>query len=325
MIKIYSLFYHDKLSSKMKPVNLPKTQDSPNEIYLKIASLLQSSLKRYGYDHKVLTNDGSIFDIYNEKNDIKIKYEVIPLKWKFPPHIDFYSAHFKLELFEIFASGLMGDKILLLDLDMVATSSFKDIISNLSNLGNDVLVYYDVGNIEFDFNLKKKHAHAISSLCNQNDINKNFFWAGGEFIYGSPESFSTLNNVCKTIIPKYLSSLGSMPHIGDEMVVNAALREVSSNIECLEISVVMKKTSSIVRFWSAGTKLKLPRFKEYKGVGLFHFPADKEFLARMSNMAFDIGYFLNEYQKYLRKKSILRRLTYLFFNLFRPKRFPPRL
>lgn len=324
MIKIYSLFYHDKFSLNIRPVNSNNKEVNPYIIYLKMASLLQSSLKAYGYDHKVITNDGSIFDIYNNNNEIKIKYEKVPLTWKFPHYIDFYSAHFKLELYKIFASGLMGEKILLLDIDMVATSYFKDILSSLSDLDSNCLVYYDVSNVEFDSKLKKAHMYAISNLCKINENIENFFWAGGEFIYGTPESFSTLNKACESVIPKYLSSINSMPHIGDEMVTNVGLRKVSGVVKCFEINNIMSKTA-LVRFWSAGTVIKLPRFNEYKHVSLFHFPADKEFLARMSEITFDIKYFLNEYKKHLFKKSILRRLIYLFFNLYRNKRFPPRL
>jgi len=322
MINIFSLFYSDRFSSIAKPVNSNRKHSNHNDIYLKNAFLLQKSLADVGIHYAVITNDGKLFDDFFQKYGYKINYQVVCFSWKIPTNIKFYGAHFKLELFEKFGTGAFGEKILLLDLDMIATPKIKDLLTKLEDLKNNTLVYYNVASIEFDFQQKREHQNGVKIFTEK--VIPPFFWAGGEFIFGSVDCFKNLSLACKNILPVYFSYCDRLPHVGDEMVVNVVFNQLKGSINLTEVGQ-LGLINPVVRFWSAGTSVDLPGFDSFKDVCLFHLPADKEFLSYQSSKDFNYKDILLNYRRLVFKKSLFRRIFYMFSNINSAKRYPPKL
>lgn len=323
MINIYSLFYSDKFSTQKTIVNSHKDTKDPTDVYLKNAFVLQQSLNANGFGHQVLTNDGDIFDKFSKNYGRQISYIELPFSWKIPRDIKFYGAHFKLEVFQHLGTGLFGEKILFIDLDMIASPSFRDMAKILESLQSEVIVYYDVSKIEFSDDLAIKHMSAIEFLS-ERDCNRKF-WAGGEFIFASAPGYKVLSECCVELMPKYLDNYEVMPHVGDEMIMNAAINLVSNKYKCIDVDS-LQMGNPVVRFWSAGTAKRLERFSSYTDVSLYHFPADKDFIARHFNDKYNFQGLIKMYRKSLLVKSILRHIFYVIKRIVvGTKRYAPRL
>ena len=322
MIKIYSLFYSDSSSIGRALENGNNATKDTREIYLKNAYLLQRSLAEVGFDHQVLTNDGSAFDDFSQNYGCDISYIELPFTWEIPRNIKFYGAHYKLEAFHHIGSGSLGEKILFIDLDMVATPSFPALIKVMDTLDSKSILYYDVSPIELTDDLLNDHCQAIEFLSGKKLVEP--IWAGGEFIFASAAGFRALSESSLELMPNYFHNSETMPHVGDEMVLNSVINFLVAEWDFVEVGCLLAG-NPVVRFWSAGTAKKLNGFSKYTGVSLYHFPADKEFIGRHFNQPYDFLEFIQKYKKMLLIKSISRHIYYLMLKVLGLKRYAPKL
>jgi hypothetical protein len=129
-------------------------------------------------------------------------------------------------------------------------------------------------------------------------------WSGGEFLTGTPGFFSVLMEEIDRVYPRYLERIGSLFHVGDEIVVSAALERVRKN----GTYVADAGTLGIVgRFWNADLAHPQKPFDYFQRCFLVHLPADKEFLAYIATKDLSGISFAKEYTAYLRSaRNVLK-------------------
>ena len=87
-------------------------------------------------------------------------------------------------------------------------------------------------------------------------------WYGGEFVTGSASMFRAISSYIEMFWENYIQNIGSLVHIGDEMIMSAALN-------CMRLDgislVDYGKDGSVVRWWSSRTRHQQPPFDSDKG------------------------------------------------------------
>jgi hypothetical protein len=124
-------------------------------------------------------------------------------------------------------------------------------------------------------------------------------WYGGEFIAGPSEAFASLQKAIEECLPRYVPLIPELHHVGDEMVVSAAIhvaRRGGLKVENVGVS------GHIVRWWSAATLHRQRGLREIISASLLHLPADKSFLARDSGRQAGTQSFLDDYVRMYRMK-----------------------
>src|SRR5262245_61277001 len=118
--RIYGLLYIDAQGNKN--VNLRGAVD-PN-IYILCASLCLKTFRALGTVFRIITNNEEFVRRRLERlglDDIVVFGHDFPSI--VPKNIPFYTAHFKLDIFNAFGRGVFGERIGLIDLDTVLLRS----------------------------------------------------------------------------------------------------------------------------------------------------------------------------------------------------------
>jgi len=310
----FSLLYIDK--TKRASVNLSMRESDALQIYIADAITCSRSFRAKGIDFGLISNVPEWIE-----NQIKQHCgDNIPvLAGEFcrdvPPSVQFYPAHFKLDVFRSFGDGKFGNRIGLVDVDTVLLRSFSDQL-----LCEDALYVYDLTQeavastdqeiIKRDLSLLTK---AKEEAC----------WYGGEFIYGPASSFRVLSMAVEEVWPQYLANWRNLHHTGDEMVTSAAIAIIRrSGLRIIDVG----RSNTVRRWWSARTLQPQIALSKALTTSLLHLPSDKYFLADMSRQDFDPNKFLIEYEAYVRWKSILRKVLCAVDSVtFRRRKFAPTL
>ena len=135
----FSLLYLD--GSRNTSVNISTRGNDTSEIYIRNAITCSRSFRAQGIDFGVISNVPEWI-----RGQIKRHCgDSIPvLKGEFhrnvPPSVQFYSAHFKLDVFHSFGEGKFGSRIGLVDVDTVLLRSFSDQFF----FNEDALYVYDL-------------------------------------------------------------------------------------------------------------------------------------------------------------------------------------
>lgn len=123
---------------------------------------------------------------------------------------------------------------------------------------------------------------------------------------------------------KYTENLALLHHVGDETIVSAALQAIAlkQKVRLSNCGVANEvwPHPAIARWWSNRTKSPQTSFASAKKASILHLPADKEFLAAMSNENFDPEVFINRYESYLRRKLAVRHVINPLLNIRDRKR-----
>lgn len=227
-----------------------------------------------------------------------------------PQGIPFYSAHFKLDLFRAFGSGEFGRDVGLVDLDTVLLRGLpKCGALGVYDISDQVLPIYEQSRIAAD--VRKISGKSIPEAR----------WYGGEFVVGSAGMFRTISSYIEAFWGNYIQNVGTLAHIGDEMIMSAALN--CARLDGVSL-VDYGRDGSVARWWTSRTRHRQPPFDAVKGSALLHLPADKIFLARQAQNPFDSEIFLKKFRPYVRRKCLSRRILHLSEALLRkPKHFPP--
>jgi hypothetical protein len=195
----------------------------------------------------------------------------IPFETFVPHDIAFFQAHFKLDLIRIAAGGFLGRYPAIVDLDMLLLSEFSTPVRNLFStnlpcvyeISDQVMPAYGYERISKDLTV----VSGISSPL--------FKWYGGEFIAAPPEFYCELWKNIKLIYKNYLNNYTDLHHVGDEIVVSAALNRLTLEGNQLQ-DIGMYQ--GIGRWWSDPPLHPQRPLEWHKQCSLLHLPGDKYFL-----------------------------------------------
>lgn len=312
--KLYSLLHiHGNNKSN---VNLKSSISDALDTYILCGILLSKSCRKYNIDYSIITNEPEILE---ERIDV-LGGGVKVVRGNFfrdvPENINFYSAHYKLDVIKAFGDGDYGDNVGLIDLDMVLINDidFGEFLNDKSAL----FVYNITDQVEPAVGEKK----LLKSLQKMDvPVSKNPQWYGGEFIFGRKEVFHELYEKIQTYWINYTQCYGSLHHVGDEMIVTAALNDLKHvNYNIIDIgSALVVKQPVVARWWSSRTLGKQISLSQALTASFLHLPSDKKFLAKMARKDFKGKKFVLFYTMHAIVKIAPRQVLNIFDNIIMRK------
>ena len=306
--KYYSLLYIDQVRNRN--INLAAGSD-PIDIYLACASLCAKTFRLSGESFCLITNDTNEVQRRLERLGLgDLPFVSFEFLLQVPQEIPFYSAHFKLDLFRGFGSGEFGRRVGFVDLDTVLLRGLpKRGDLGVYDISDQVVPIYKQHRITADLN--KVSGKSIPEAR----------WYGGEFLSGSASMFRIISTYVEEFWENYIQNVASLVHVGDEMVMSAALN--CARLDGVSL-VDYGELGSVARWWTSRTQHQQHPFDAIKRSALLHLPADKLFLAKQAKSPFETEAFLRKFRAYARRRCIPRRILYLCEALLRePKQFPP--
>jgi hypothetical protein len=241
------------------------------QIYVKCIKLLCKSLQHQGFNLSVITNNKDFLSKFFDGFTI----EIIELKFtmKVPSGADFYSPHFKNEVYKYFAT--CGENyVALIDSDIVCVNKMP--LSFQNCIDNAIALYYDISN----------QVHPVFGndviLRDKRTVDKDAkvgIWAGGEFIAGPPQFFKELYKQVEDFSPDYFKNIKTFHHQSDEFLTSVAVEDgiLHQRYIILDAGVL----NIIGRYWNYPTVHSQPAFDVFKECFLLHLPANKKMLARI--------------------------------------------
>lgn len=278
------------------PVNLKRRRDVLS-IYVRCASLCARSANSLGSSFTLLTNrERRVHEIIAAQNLPPMRVREIPFSLDVPRGIQFYEAHYKLELLSIFGSGVFGERPALIDIDGLFLRQFRNSADfEVYDISEQVFPAYGRERVVADLELVAgRELHGAR-------------WYGGEYIRGSTEGFRRLSTYIESCWNCYKSLSSELHHFGDEIVTSAALN--CARLDGMEV-VDVGGIGEVARWWSLPTLSRHFSLEEAQEAAFLHLPADKEFLSA-SAANFDTNEILKMYRSYVRKRILSRRVQSL--------------
>lgn len=308
-VKMYGLLYFDPENDRH--VNMSSRQKTI-DIYLLCAANCSRLLRDLGVSFTLITNNRTL--LTERLLSLSISSLQV-LEYRFtlsvPAGVPFYSAHFKLELCNAFASGNFGKYVALIDIDTLPLRSLPV---------SDHLSAYEISDQIFPRYGRDVVVRDLEILAGKGLPDGR--WYGGEFVMGSADQFRVLAEFINECWPRYVANIGAVHHLGDEMVLSAALNLYSEKYRVADYGA----PGHVARWWSSRTFNKQATFKDVRNAALLHLPADKPFLATLVRNGENKYPILDAYEKHVRSKLLLRSLIPAYGLLGRlAKRFMPRL
>jgi hypothetical protein len=305
-LNAYGLLYIDPGNNRH--VNL-RSRHNAIDIYLLCAANCSRSFRQKSTPFTLITNKKSfLLERLNRLNIVDLEVAKHDFSLSVPTGIPFYEAHFKLALFDAFASGDSGSYVALVDIDTLLLRQVPT---------SEYLAALDISDQVFPAYGRDTVIRDLQIVTGQQLVDGR--WYGGEFVMGSSHQFSELASCVKFCWPRYVENIARTHHVGDEMVMSAALNLYSEKCRLTDYGILQ----NVARWWSSRTLNKQTTFANVRNVALLHLPADKPFIARL-----DITKQapLDEYQKYVRRKLLVRSIVPTL-GLFGPhqKKFNPRI
>jgi len=298
-VRLYSLLFIDSPSEI--PVNGFLGGLDPREAYVRCGARLFESCKAVGQEFSIITNNPDFVEFALSRIGSKCPVLCLDFHREIPQGILFRIAHFKLDVFRAFASGDFGERVGLLDLDMVQLASLD--MSDVRKLEDFDFVVYDLTEIE-RASYGREVVNGSFRIVDPSLVSSK--WFGGEFIIGSVSAFSALSEIIDEYWHNYLENLGTLHHSGDEMIVSCALNKLIDRGFLVADHLALAEDGDwVVRWWSIPTRSKQISLRRAFVAKFLHLPADKGFLSRLDNSVFRVGHF---------------RFMYLIFFLLRQPR-----
>jgi hypothetical protein len=286
-LTLYGMLYLDESDNINTNIKIKNFKDKI-DLYLSNAVTLARLLKDKGVNFILITND--LLAIKKNKNysELDLQVEEISFNTQVPPGIRFYSAHFKLDVLRCLAS-LPSKYVGLCDLDMICINSIPECL--MTQISQEEPLVYDISEQVTPAYGKDIITRDIEYILGDKSCGK---WYGGEFIAGTPDFFSTLTHEINQIYDRYIANIDKLHHVGDEAITTAALEKMQkSGIEITDAG----KLKIVGRFWSIKVLHEQKSFDWYKDCFLLHLPADKKFLASISQKTFvDVNEFTKEFR-----------------------------
>jgi hypothetical protein len=302
MINFYGLMYFS--SRDLNPNLSIKFIHNKNKIFCKNAENLSNSLTKQGLKFTLLTNNK-----IKCHNYLDSKIDVVEIKFnnllKYP--IKYNSAHYKIDVLKYLSEKQTMS--CLIDLDVVAINKIPNFFIRCKK--NKINMLYDL------HPKKKYHNRILNSLhiCNKSNNNVGKHWYGGEFIFATPKFFLQIyNEIIDKIYVNYIKNYDGLYHVGDEMLLNAAIQNLGKKISFIDIS----KKKIIVRYWSINTIEKQKNIQKFLNFFLLHLPADKKYLSKINILLLDYKEFKKFYLYYLNSvtKKIYNNLQFLYRKIY---------
>lgn len=306
---LYGLLYVDH--EHTRHANL-RGRLSPLSVYIACARLLATSAARHGLSLRIVTNQP---DIIREQLEVMGLPELATCTVRFdlaiPKGTPFYQAHFKLSVLEAFGRGELGSNVALIDLDAVILANLFEVSPQQS------LWVYDITST-----VPARYIRDLARLLGPHH-HRPLRWFGGEFLAGPSFAFARLSEKVTELMPSYLAGIDSFSHVGDEMIVSAALNVLGA--EGLDL-VDLGAAGLVSRWWSSRVGFAQPPFASSERAAVLHLPADKPFLMEQALAPADLENFASNYRTYVRPKLRLRALTNPMLNLIHNEhKYAPRL
>ena len=286
--------------SKAKELNF---HDRIN-IFLSCAALLNKSL---AYNHvgelNILTNDSKFVSSSLANLGCSINVIELTFSLQVPRDINFYSAHYKIDVFK-WLGNRPGDEVLfLLDNDMVCTGPMPQVLKNIMEADYTVkkfpMLIYNMPRYFGDRMVTDKQKVDSSQIHG--------LWAGGEFIAGTATAFAELYKEVVNIQDGYWNNYHSLFHQGDEMLTSVALENLfyRSSFPILDAHGL----GLVKRFWSILNNS--PYYKEHYWFA--HFPYDKGMISSLNLATINSNDdFIRSYKSYWRKLRIKKEVKKIF-------------
>lgn len=244
----------------------PNLAGSVLKTYLKNCVTLSRSLEKHGYSLVIITN---IKDYVFGKTGITCKE--IEFDLDLPDDIPFYSAHFKISVFNYFASLASSNYSILLDSDILCLRRLSMRTQRIISNGNPLL--YDISSQITNVYGENRIKNDKLKLSGR-DLNER--WIGGEFIGGDCEFYRKLVIQIDRIWPEYVNVWPTLHHVGDEMLTTVAVDMIEQDIDIIS-------NNEILRYWSVATMHKQVSITSLKKTAIVHLPSDKKILHLLAN------------------------------------------
>lgn len=266
---------------------LAENTNSNLSIYIKCCEALHNSLKNYGYNLIVLTNEKEVI----EQKSKTLKVQNIDFKLNIPSDIKFYSAHYKIDVFK-YLSEKEGYSILI-DCDVVCINNLP--LNMKKIISTNTPMCYDITNQRYPAYGREKLIKDKFTIMKKESIGN---WFGGEFISGDSSFFDAIYSLCMKYWDNYRLNYQQIQHQGDEMLTSCAIEEYQrQNNFIFDVGTI----GGIERYWSCNTLHYQKSFKSLNQSFLLHLPADKKIIAKHAK--FITNKFILDYSKYLKVKK----------------------
>ena len=266
------------------------------DIYLHCAALCARSIAYHGYNFQLVTNERPRIERRMRQLGVA-QIDVIEKNFALtvPKNLQFRAAHFKLELYKFLGSGCFGVHVGVVDIDCVMTGPI-----NFPSLPPGTVLAYDITDQIIG---EYGRARVLSDL---ERVGGRYLpecrWFGGEFLFGHAESFQRLAASAFRLWPIYIEHIGELHHVGDEMLVAAAIFDANLNV------MDAGRLGLVARWWTARTNFKQMPFDAIMGRSILHLPADKRFLAASACVPFCPRDFIQRFRRVARSKLFRRKL-----------------
>lgn len=297
-IRLYSLLYVDH--RQRVHANIKWTFSDAVDIYISCAALAANSAGINDIDFSLITNDTALIE--NRLRALRlpdISTNNLQFTLSVPYSIDFHNAHFKLDAIKALASGQFGDLVGLIDVDVIFNHKIPDDVKDVCH--SDFAVYDISEQIYTTYGFKKIQSDLeLIAGCKFDNPR----WFGGEFLIASAPNMGILSNEISTCWLRYINNLDRVTHVGDEMIVSAALNLLARR----GFPITDIGTRGVVaRWWTSRTGFRQPTFEEIEQSAILHLPADKPFLAKQARRPFTRDAFLKTYKTYAKRKLRMRK------------------
>ncbi len=298
--RFYTLLYIDTESKSVSVNGIKGDFEKQIKTYIRCCEVLAKSLAFFtSKELIVLTNQKD----YIERYSTSLSVVEIPFRLKIPRDIEFYSAHYKIDVIDYFKSREdKGEYAILIDNDVLC---LNPIPQNLLNcIENNIPVYYNVTSQRYP-------AYGRERLIRDKEILMSGetslgIWAGGEFIGGDREFYGQLSDEIKKRQDIYFTNYKSFHHQGDEVLVSVAVESLlRKGIYICDVGFF----GGISRFWSQPTLHVQNRWKAFSSNFMIHLPADKVYLSRIKKVDEQLNIRIGRYLAAKRFDSRLRSIV----------------
>ena len=243
-----------------------------SETYVLLSLQLFSYFPRCNF--VVVTNDPYLYlTIANNHSIAMPQIQYCPFEFRTDVGTPFRLAHYKIDVWNHISTYCSTSHALLLDLDVVA---FPNTFNQLLGLLDDQtdIYFYDQYDIQIRSYSEKVVKSDIGLLYPSNDSN---LWAGGEFLLAKTSSFAYIYGLACDLYVRYLESLPKLRHIGDEVLLTAALISSSHKLCIKSINQYpILNRLFLARLLKGARRQSL---HDIFGYSLLHLPSSKSFLS----------------------------------------------
>ena len=273
--RFYTLLYIDTERKSVSVNGIKGNFEKQIETYIRCCEVLANSLAFFtSRELIVLTNQKDYIERYSRS----FSAVEIPFSLKIPRDIEFYSAHYKIDVIDYFKSREdQGEYAILIDSDVLCLNTIPQNLLNC--IENSIPVYYNVTSQRYP-------AYGRDRLIQDKEIlmpgeSSLGIWAGGEFIGGDREFYGQLADEIKQRQQVYFEKYKLFHHQGDEVLVSVAIESL------LRKGVYICDVGSfggISRYWSQPTRHVQNRWKAFLSNFLIHLPADKVYISQIKKV-----------------------------------------